>query len=201
MIRSMFWGLSLLFLSPLTAINKVNAEVTRIQVTSQTPFAGGKSFGAVGPYLRVAGRFHGELDPTHPSNRNIADIRLAPRNARGRVEYSADFEILRPADPSKGNGTLLYDVNNRGNKVILRQLNDAPGGNSLAAPEAAGDGFLMRQGFTVVWSGWIPGLPRLAPQVPPLLRIDVPRAQGVEQPVWDEFLFDDSRQLEAHLTF
>ena len=172
-------------------------EVTRIEVTSQAPFAGGKVFGATGPYLRVAGRFRGELDPTHPANRSIADIRLAPRNARGKVEYSADFVILRPADPFKGNGTLFYDVNNLGNKVILRQLNDAPPGNALDAPEAAGDGFLMRYGFTVAWSGWIPGLPR----TPGLLRLDVPRAAGVEQPVWDEFLFNDSRQVEAQLTF
>jgi len=176
-------------------------EITRIEITAQTPFAAGKAFGAAGPYLRVAGRFHGELDPTHPANRAIADIRLAPRNARGRVEYSADFEILRPADPLKGNGTLLYDVNNRGNKVILRQLNDAPPGNALDAPDAAGDGFLMRHGFTIAWSGWIPGLPRSRSHGPGLLRLEVPRAAGVEQAVWDEFMFNDSRQLEAQLTF
>ena len=52
------------------------AEVTRIQIISQGPFAGGKPFGTVGPYVRVAGRFYGELDPTHPANRRIADIRL-----------------------------------------------------------------------------------------------------------------------------
>jgi len=177
------------------------AEVTRIEITAQVPFAGGKPFGAAGPYLRVSGRFHGELDPTHPANRSIADIRLAPRNARGKVEYAADFEILRPADPFKGNGTLFYDVNNRGNKVILRQLNDAPPGNALDAPDAAGDGFLMRHGFTVAWSGWIPGLPHFPPQAPGLLRLDVPRAPGVEQAVWDEFLFNDARQTEAPLTF
>ena len=173
------------------------AEVTRIEISSQGPFAGGKAFGAIGPYVRVAGRFHGELDPSHPANRGIADIRLAPRNARGKVEYAADFEILRPADPFKGNGTLVYDVNNRGNKVILRQLNGAAGGNALDAPEAAGDGFLMRHGFTVAWSGWIAGLPRTAGQ----LRLEAPRAPGVEQPVWDEFLFNAAGQSEARLTF
>jgi len=172
-------------------------EVTRLENISQAPFAGGKPFGAAGSYVRITGRFRGELDPTNPSNRNIVDIRLAPRNARGKVEYAADFAILRPADPFKGNGTLLYDVNNRGNKLALRQLNDAPQSNGLDTPESAGDGFLMRQGFTVAWSGWIPGLP----QAPNLLRIDVPRAPGVEQPVWDEFLFNDGGQLEARLTF
>jgi hypothetical protein len=201
MIRCIFFGFSLLILFLLA--NRSFAEVTRIQILSQGPYAGGKAFGAVGPYVRVAGRFYGELDPTHPANRNIADIRIAQRNARGKVEYSADFEILRPADPFKGNGTLVYDVNNRGDKMILRQLNDAPPGNALDTPESAGDGFLMRQGFSVVWSGWIAGLPR-APHVlgaAQPLRLEVPRVPGIEQAVWDEFVFDDAGQSEARLTF
>ena len=168
------------------------AEVTRLEISAQAPYAGGKAFGAAGPYVRVSGRFYGELDPTHPSNRNIVDIRLAPRNARGKVEYSADFDILRPADPAKGNGTLFYDVNNRGNKVVLHMLNDAPVSNSLATPDTAGDGFLMRHGFTVAWSGWIPGLPPSAN----LLRLEVPGVAEIEHPVWDEFLFNDPAPRE-----
>jgi len=164
-----------------------SGEVTRLEISAQAPYAGGRSFGAAGPYVRVSGRFFGELDPSHPSNRTIVDIRLAPRNARGKVEYSADFEILRPADPARSNGTLLYDVNNRGNKRVLHLLNDTPAGNSLAAADSAGDGFLMRNGFTVAWSGWIPGLPLSAQ----LLRLEVPGAAAIEQPVWDEFLFND----------
>ncbi len=172
---------------------KTLAEIVRIEVTVNAPFAGGKSFGAAGPYVRIGGRFHGELDPGHPANRHITDIRLAPRNARGKVEYSADFEILRPADPAKGNGTLLYDVNNRGNKRVLHQLNDTPASNALGAPEAAGDGFLMRHGFSIAWSGWIPGLPQSPPQSPPQapLLLDVPGVAAIEHPVWDEFLFND----------
>jgi hypothetical protein len=180
-----------IFLSP------ARAEVTRIQILASSPFAGGKSFGAAGPYVRVIGRFHGELDPTNPANRGIVDIGLAPGNERGRVEYSGDFEILRPADPARGNGTLLYDVNNRGNKIVLGNFNDTTRSNSLDTPDTAGDGFLMRHGFTLAWSGWIPGLPK----APYVLGLEVPSAQGVEAPVWDEFLFNDSRQTQARLTF
>ncbi|HXD02222.1 MAG TPA: hypothetical protein VN627_02835, partial [Novosphingobium sp.] len=176
------------------------AEITRIEITSETPFAGGKSFGAVGPYVKVTGRFHGELDPSNPNNKGIADIRSAPRNARGRIEYSADFEVLRPADPAKGNGTLFYDVNNRGNKRIIHLLNDTPASNALDTPETAGDGFLMRHGFSIAWSGWIPA-GRSFPAAPNLLRLEVPNAEGIEQPVWDEFLFNDSRQREGKLSF
>jgi hypothetical protein len=174
-----------------------HGEVAKMEIHSTTPFAGGKAFGTVGPYVLVRGRFYGELDPTHPGNRGIVDIRLAPRNARGNVEYSAGFEILRPADAMRGNGTLLYEVNNRGGKLALGIFNEAIPSNSLETPEAAGDGFLMRQGFTLAWSGWIPGLPRSAH----LLSLEAPLAHGVEGGVWDEFLFNDGKQLQARLTF
>ena len=113
-----------------------HAEVTRLEIASQGPFAGGKSFGAAGPYVRITGRFHGELDPSHPANRTIVDIRNAPRNVRGNVEYSADFDLLRPADPAKGNGTLFYDVNNGGRKIALGMFNDTGASNALDTPES-----------------------------------------------------------------
>src|SRR3954468_3535773 len=181
----------------LVVASAAQAGVARLEITSIVPFADGRSFGEVGQYMRITGRFHGELDPAAPANKAIVDLSRAPRNERGRVEYSADFDILTPADKAKGNGTLLYDVNNRGNKRLVHLLNDVPANNALNAPEHAGDGFLMRQGFTVVWSGWIPGLSKAGN----VLRIDVPNAKGIEQPVWDEFLFNDSRTVEARLSF
>src|SRR6266852_2822813 len=171
----------------------VESAVRRIEILSSGPFTDGKAFGDVGAYTRITGRFYGELDPMLPANRAIVDLARAPRNARGRVEYSADFDILRPADAAKGNGTLFYDVNNRGNKRLVHQFNDVPANNALDRPEHAGDGFLMRHGFSVVWSGWIPGLPK----APNLLRLDVPNAKGIEQPVGDEFLFNDAKQTSA----
>src|SRR3712207_8336977 len=49
-------------------------------------------------------------------------IRRPPRSTlfpyttlfRSRVEYEADFFILRPAEPARGNGKIIYDVTNRG---------------------------------------------------------------------------------------
>ena len=186
-----------IFLAAMLVAASAHAGVTRIEITSSAPFADGKSFGDVGPYTRIQGRFYGELDPNRPANKGIVDLGRAPKNERGRVEYSADFDILTPSDKGKGNGTLLYDVNNRGNKRVIHLLNDVPANNALNNPEHAGDGFLMRHGFTVVWSGWIPGLPKTAS----VLRIDVPNAKGIEQTVWDEFLFNDSRNVEARLSF
>src|SRR4051812_26278341 len=181
----------------LVATASAQAGVTRIEITSSGPFADGKSFGEVGAYTRITGRFYGELDPNLPANKAIVDLGKAPRNARGRVEYSADFDLLTPSDRSKGNGTLFYDVNNRGNKRLVHLLNDVPANNALNNAEHAGDGFLMRYGFTVVWSGWIPGLPKTGN----VLRIDVPSAHGIEQQVWDEFLFNEPKAMEARLSF
>src|ERR1700756_2466740 len=98
------------------------ARVTRLEILRTEPFAGGEAFGTVGAYEKVVGRFHGELDPAHPLNAIIVDLDKAPRNAAGRVEYASDFFILRPVDLAKGNGALLYDVNNRGNKRALIQF-------------------------------------------------------------------------------
>ncbi len=86
----------------------------------------------------------------------IQDIQLAPRNAAGLVEYVADIEILRPRDAAKGNGVLLVEVVNRGNKLVLRNLNDGvpANGADMNAVKSAGDGFLMEQGYTIIWFGW-----------------------------------------------
>lgn len=148
------------------------AEVVRFDITAREPFADGKVFGDVGPYERIIGKVHYRLDPKLKQNRAIIDLDLAPRNADGFVEYSADLFILAPQDVSKGNGALLYDVNNRGNKLALSMFNDA-GGNDPSTPENAGNGFLFRHGFTVVWCGWdgelLPGGDRLQLYAPPAI--------------------------------
>ncbi len=176
------------------------ARVTRIEINRQEPFAAGQTFGSVGAYERVIGRFHGELDPAQPLNADIVDIDKAPRNARGMVEYSADFYILKPVDLGKGNGALFYEVNNRGGKAALARFNNGARSNDPSTAEHAGNGFLMREGFTVVWNGWMPD----APAGDNALRIEVPAATGaglIEQTVWDEFLFNNKTTKEGRLTY
>ncbi len=133
--------------------------VTRLEITAQRPFADGQSFGDVGQYTQIDGTAYFAVDPLHPANETIADIKLAPRSRQGLVEFTADFRILRPLDPARGNGRLLLDVLNRGKALALRNINSAP---DIApdAPLHPGNGFLMRQGYTVVWCGWqhdVPG--------------------------------------------
>jgi hypothetical protein len=135
-----------------------------IQVNAVEPFAEGQAFGEAGPYLRVRGVAKGELDPTASENQAIVDLDKAPRNARGFVEYETDFFILRPVDPSRTSGVLVYDVTNRGSKRIFQLLDDAPGNNPAVAndPKTAGEaglGFSLGRGYSIVWSGWDPGAP------------------------------------------
>ena len=132
------------------------ARVERVEIVSRQPFAAGTAFGKTGAYEKLRGRAWFALDPDAPANAPIADLALAPRNDRGLVEFSADFLVLRPVDSTRGNEVLLYEVNNRGNLVMLRQLGDAAINNDPTDAADAGNGFLFRQGYTMVWSAWAP---------------------------------------------
>src|ERR1700730_8915135 len=155
------------------------ARVTGIEITKQEPFAAGQTFGNVGAYEKVVGRFRGELDPNSPLNAVIVDLDKAPRNAHGMVEYSADFYILKPVELAKGNGALFYELSNRGNKGILARFNDAPGSNDPTTAQQAGNGFLMQQGFTLLWNGWMTG----PPAANDALRIELPVAANPSGPI------------------
>ena len=92
------------------------ARVTRIEILKVErvdPSSGAP--GAMPPYERLSGKFHGELDPADPKNALITDIQRAPKNARGKVEYVGTFTLMKPVDASKVSGVLMYSVVNRGN--------------------------------------------------------------------------------------
>ena len=170
-------GMALLMLA-----TTASAEVTGIIYTTTTPFFGGASFGTVGQYEQLDGSVTGELDPDDPHNEIIQDIKRAPRNAHGRVAYSMTFSLLKPIDLSKSNHTLIYDVVNRGNKVISGTLN--VGGSATAA----GDGFLENHGFIILWSGWqadvLPGGGRQTLTVPVATHKD---GSAISGPVRQEY--------------
>src|SRR5262245_8636257 len=159
-----------LLLSPLAA----RAAVKALEIHRCEPFAGGAAFGDVGPYEKLVGVVRFAVDPKDPRNRDIIDLELAPRNAAGEVEFEADVFLLVPKDLSKGNRALLYDVNNRGNKLALGMFNSAAGSNDPTTMAHAGNGFLFRRGYVVVWCGWIgellPGNNRLLLRAPSVTR-------------------------------
>src|SRR5262245_21131578 len=103
MRRTKFAVAAVAVLLVLAAPGFAQAGVVKFQVASdQNPTFGGMSFGAVGQYQKIRGTVTGLVDPSDPKNSVIADIANAPRNAQGLVQYTADFLILRPVDPSKG---------------------------------------------------------------------------------------------------
>ncbi|MEO8256752.1 MAG: alpha/beta hydrolase domain-containing protein [Acidobacteriota bacterium] len=91
------------------------ARVTRIEIVKvESPAPAGRGGTAAGAYERLTGKAHGELDPNDPKNAVITDLRLAPRNARGKVEYVATFSLMKPIDMTQSSGVLMYSVVNRG---------------------------------------------------------------------------------------
>src|SRR5262249_5806145 len=118
------FGFLLAFMILIVPGNEAEAMITKIIIDSvQSPVFGGVSFGEVGRYEKLVGRAFGELDPESPLNAVLTDLVLAPRNARGKVEYATDFYLLKPVDSARGNKVLLFDVTNRGNKITSLPLN------------------------------------------------------------------------------
>ncbi len=141
----------------LLAAPAAEARITKVQVTTlESPTFGGHAWPDVGQYEKLVGKAFGEVDPLDPKNALIVDIQLAPRNARGNVEYSFDFYILKPIDLSKGADRVMYEPPNRGGKTWA-SLGRFPGGNdpgSVTDPAVLANAFLMPRGYTMVWSGW-----------------------------------------------
>ena len=133
--------------------------VASLEIRRRTPFEGGVSFGDVGSYELLEGTAHFSIDPLSDVNIPITDVGLAPRDPDGNVQFSSDFTLLCPADPKKGNGALLLDVVNRGNKTILKNFNSTDPNLQPLESLQSGNGFLMRHGYTLVWCGWQPDLP------------------------------------------
>ena len=148
--------------------------VTGFDIQTRAVVLNGRSFGSAGAYEKIAGTLRFAVDPDNAVNRQITDISLAAKNANGRVEYSADFYVLKPVDSVKGNRRLLLDVPNRGRKVALGMFNSTPRVPDPTTAEDFGNGFLMRQGYTLAWVGWQADVPRRDG----LMALDAPRARG-----------------------
>jgi hypothetical protein len=137
-----------------------HARVTHIVVDqTASPNFEGEMFGTVGAYEKIKGRIVGEVDPDQAENRLIQDISLAPRNVRGMVEYTADFLLLKPVEMERANGVLHLNLPNRGRTLGLLYHVGSPQGTGTANVDPttkadAGDGFLMRRGYSVLFIGW-----------------------------------------------
>ena len=127
--------------------------VAKLDVTSRKPYGRGESFGESGAYEQIDGQVVFAVDPEHDANSEIVDLKLAPRDADGRVRFRSDFSLVKPVDESRGNGRLLVELTNRGRK-LFGALNHAPALEGPSPGGDPGDGFLMRHGWTVASIGW-----------------------------------------------
>jgi hypothetical protein len=166
------------------------AALLRIELSERSDVLGGKSFGSAGPYERLIGKAYFAVDPNNSANRIISDIDKAPRNEKGWVEFSADLYVLKPRDPAHGNGSVLFEVSNRGTKGMLGMYNRAAGSLDPRAPEQFGDDFLLEHGFTLAWLGWQFDVP----QREGLMRLSAPVARDGDRPITglvrSEFVLD-----------
>ena len=163
-----------------------NAEVSKVTIASRTTVANGESFGNTGPYEKLTGTIEFALNPADKHNARIVDLAHAPRGADGLVHFTADLYVLQPAQASRGNGVLLFEIANRGRKGLLGRFNRAGAAQDPTAAADFGDGFLMRDGYTLVWVGWQFDV------APPGLRVEAPVAD-VKGRMRFSFIPDDRR--------
>jgi hypothetical protein len=161
-----------------------SAAIKKIYVVERTDVLDGRSFGKTGPYERVIAKAHFTVDPKAEMNQRIRDIALAPVNGEGLVEFTADLYVLKPRLQNQGNGTILYEVSNRGGKGLVSTFNYAAGSKDPRTAAEFGDLFLLEQGYTLVWLGWQFDIPEEKGNV----GIAVPRAEGVSGIVRSEFV-------------
>ncbi|CAN7566208.1 alpha/beta hydrolase domain-containing protein [Phenylobacterium sp. LjRoot219] len=171
----------------------------RLEITSRASAYGGASFGEVGAYERLTGVAHLQIDPKAAANRGVVDLDRAPRDAQGLVKYDIDVVILRPRAPQKARRVMLYDVVNRGVKTVPSMLN---GGSftSMETAKDAGDGFALRQGFTLVFSGWqgdIAGPQMLGARFP----VATDNGRPITGRISTETVFDDLKRNRVTLPY
>jgi hypothetical protein len=155
------------------------ANWIELSITERFPFADGHEFGSVGAYERLIGRAHFAVDPSAPAQRGVTDLDRAPTDGEGLAHFTGDFSILKPVDPARGNRRLFFDYGNRGNKRMLQFFNDAAASNDPRTLAHAGNGFLMRRGYTLGWLAWqgdlLPGNGRML--------LDLPVARERDRPL------------------
>ena len=157
-------------------VNYCRATVTLIYLSERVDHMNGATYGTAGAYERFTGTVHFEVDPKLPANRIITDIDKAPRNERGNVEWTADLVMLRPRDTKLGNGTLLFEVSNRGGMGLLNMF------------QADGGSLLLEQGYTLLWLGW-------QNDVPKGLHMNAPFAKGVHGAVRADIVVDKKTSI------
>jgi hypothetical protein len=151
-----------------------SAQITRIDLdVVESPALGGDHFGETGQYEFLRGTMHGEVDPADRRHSEIVNLEHAPRNERGRVEYSTTVEIYRPVDMSQWNRAIYHTVPNRGRA-------------------GSGDPVLLEMGFALVRVGWQGDIEPTESNIVPVLPVArKPDGSPITGTALEEFIFND----------
>jgi hypothetical protein len=171
--------------------------VTRLEVRSRGPYESGAEFGEARAYERIDGVLHFAADPQSPANAAIVDLARAERDAGGRVRFLADFCLLQPVEPERANRRLLFDVVNRGRKTVIGGFNRSSRELEPSERIDPGDGWLMRNGWTVAFCGWQWDVVRGGP----LMGLEAPQALEGGRPIAGKVLvtFQTAQRMADHL--
>jgi hypothetical protein len=134
----------------LVCVVQLHARVVRVEITSRADVLNGQGFGDAGPYERITGRIHYSLKVGNWHNTAIVDLADAVDLKDGEVEFASDFIMVRPKDMAKSNGSMVLEVPNRGRSRIIGLVD----GGDWDLAHSAGDGWLLRNGYTIASVGW-----------------------------------------------
>lgn len=188
----------------IAAATAAEAKIVKLEVTRvESPTFEGRSFGKVGQYEKIVGRAHGEVDPNDARNAVIVDIKNAPKNARGMVEYDTNVTIIKPIALANGNRRIWFEVNNRGNIPAYESMLEAQvDSNDPASAADAGNGFLMEKGYTILEAGWDQSAPegegRFTIRLPVAKNPDGSSITGASM---EEFVVDNNNFKRGRLTY
>jgi hypothetical protein len=124
------------------------------EIKSRQDYAGGTSFGDVGPYEQIDVIAHYAVHPEHERNRHIVDLDCCSRDDQGRVHFSGDLTLLVPKHAERAGRRLFVELPNRGRKLVPRYVHRANVDPSSTKEIVPGDGFLFRHGYVVAFVGW-----------------------------------------------
>ncbi len=141
--RGYIKNIALGFLFVTLFLSSIQAEVTRVEIRNRKVVKNSILMSKYGPYEIIKGIIYLEVDPQNPANEEIVDLKFAARNGGGKVEFSTEFELHKPAGSSMGNQRLVYFVNNRGYKMAGGFFNHMAGLN-----------WLYKEGWSYMWCGW-----------------------------------------------
>ena len=166
--------------------------VSKVNIIESKIYENGTHFGNIGSYQELDLEIHYEITENDYAHEVITDLSHC-KFPDGVVRFSTNAKILKPTDNNKGNNKIILDVPNRGRNLILKMINNAPEASSKTSAWDSGNGFLLQQGYTVVWCGWQHDVPA----GDGLLRIAAPQPTIENKPIVGNITMTIQSNLET----